>query len=61
MSQEADTLAGTDVRSLRSAFIEVHEELESRFPDYEAHSKEHSCMAEVCVQRAVLLCCSCHL
>jgi len=35
------------VRSLRSAFVEVYEELEAKFPDYEAHSKEHSQMSQV--------------
>jgi len=38
---------GSDVRSLRSAFVEVHEELEAKFPDYEAQSKEHSRIAQV--------------
>jgi len=46
--QDADSLgSGSEVRSLRSAFVEVHEELEAKFPDYEAQSKEHSRMAQV--------------
>jgi len=56
---------GTEVRSLRSAFVEVHEELESKFPDYEAQSKEHSRMAQVLAAAAaaasqtvyLLICC----
>ena len=35
------------MRSLRSAFVEVHEELEAKFPNYEAQSREHSHMAQV--------------
>jgi len=48
VQQETDLSGGSDVRSLRTAFVEVHEELEAKFPDYEAHSKEHSHMAQVC-------------
>lgn len=48
MQQETDLSVGSDVQSLRTAFVEVHEELEAKFPDYEAHSKEHSRMAQVC-------------
>jgi len=47
MQQDTDLSFGSDVQSLRTAFVEVHEELEAKFPDYEAHSKEHSRMAQV--------------
>ena len=47
MQQEIDLSGGSDVRSLRAAFVEVHQELEAKFPDYESHSKEHSSMAQV--------------
>ena len=47
MQEETDLSGGSDVRSLRSAFVEVHEELEAKFPDYEMQSKEHSHIAQV--------------
>jgi len=49
IQQETDLSFGSDVQSLRTAFVEVHEELEVKFPDYEAHSKDHSSMAQVIV------------
>jgi len=47
VQEETDLSGGSDVRSLRSAFVEVHEELEAKFPDYEMQSKEHSRIAQV--------------
>jgi len=57
-----DLSGGSDVRSLRLAFVEVHEELEAKFPDYEAHSKEHSHMSQVYAAfplTCLFICCTC--